>query len=85
MLSSQTTELVIDGNTFTDVDNVFYIDDFAGGTEAGDRFTFTNNVLTRVGGADGIFLRNVSDGRRYTSALTGTSTTPSTATPAPAG
>ena len=61
VLSSQTTNLVIDANTFTDVDNVFYIDDFAG-PSAGDRFSFTNNVLTRVGGADGVFLRNVSTG-----------------------
>ena len=30
VLSSQTTNLVIDSNHFTDVDNVFYVDDFAG-------------------------------------------------------
>src|SRR5262249_12724611 len=29
---------------------------------AGDRFTFSNSTLTRVGGADGIFLQNVSTG-----------------------
>ena len=32
--------LLIDSNTFTDVDNVFFIDDFAGPI-AGDEFTFT--------------------------------------------
>ena len=55
VLSSQTSNLRIEGNTFTDVDNVFYIDDFAG-PSPGDRFSFSNNVLTRVCGADGIFL-----------------------------
>jgi parallel beta-helix repeat protein len=61
MLTSQTTGLVVNGNTFTNVDNVFFARNASGGTEAGDRFTFTNNVLTNVGGADGIFLRNVTD------------------------
>jgi hypothetical protein len=61
MLTSQTTGLVVDGNTFTNVDNVFFARNASGGSEAGDRFTFTNNVLTNVGGADGIFLRNVTD------------------------
>jgi parallel beta-helix repeat protein len=60
MLTSQTTGLVIDGNTFTNVDNVFFARNASGGTDPGDRFTFTNNVLTNVGGADGIFLQNVS-------------------------
>ena len=46
VLSSQTTNLIIDGNTFTDVDNVLYEDDFAG-PSLGDRFSFSNNVLTR--------------------------------------
>ncbi|MBO0698827.1 MAG: right-handed parallel beta-helix repeat-containing protein, partial [Zavarzinella sp.] len=61
MLTSQTAGLVIDGNTFTNVDNVFFARNASGGTEPGDRFSFTNNVLTNVGGADGIFLRNVTD------------------------
>ncbi len=60
MLTSQTTGLIVDGNIFTDVDDVFFARDAGGGTDPGDRFTFTNNVLTRVGGADGIFLRNVT-------------------------
>ncbi len=60
MLTSQTAGLVIDGNTFTDVDNVFFSRDGSSGTTAGDEFTFTNNVLTRVGGADGVFLKNVT-------------------------
>lgn len=60
-LTSQTDGLVIDGNTFTDVDNILFSRNAAGGVEPGDEFTFTNNILTRVGGADGIFLRNVTD------------------------
>jgi fibronectin-binding autotransporter adhesin len=60
MLSSQTTGLSISGNQFTDVDNVFFARDALGGTTPGDEFTFTGNTLTRVGGADGIFLRNVT-------------------------
>ncbi|MDB5336673.1 MAG: hypothetical protein JWN70_2292 [Planctomycetaceae bacterium] len=60
MLTSQTTGLIVDGNIFTDVDDVFFARDASGGTSPGDRFTLTNNVLTRVGGADGIFLRNVT-------------------------
>lgn len=59
-LSSQTTGLVIDSNTFTDVDDVFFGGDTSAGASVGDQFTFTNNELTRVGGADGIFLSNVS-------------------------
>ena len=35
VLSSQTANLLIDSNTFTDVDNVFYIDDFAGPSRGG--------------------------------------------------
>ncbi len=60
MLSSQTTGMSISGNNFTDVDNVFFARDALGGTTPGDKFTFTGNTLTRVGGADGIFLRNVT-------------------------
>jgi autotransporter-associated beta strand protein len=60
MLTSQTTGLLIDSNIFTDVDNVFFARDASGGTDPGDQFTFTNNVLTRVGGADGVFLQNVT-------------------------
>lgn len=60
MLTSQTTNLLVDSNTFTDVDNVFFARDASGGTQPGDQFTFSNNVLTRVGGADGIFLQNVT-------------------------
>lgn len=60
MLTSQSTGLIVDGNLFTDVDDVFFARDASGGTDPGDQFTFTNNVLTRVGGADGIFLRNVT-------------------------
>lgn len=59
-LTSQTAGLSIDGNSFTDVDNVFFARNASGGTEVGDQFTITNSVLTRVGGADGIFLRNVT-------------------------
>lgn len=60
MLTSQTAGLIIDGNIFTDVDNVFFSRDGASGTDAGDQFTITNSQLTRVGGADGIFLKNVT-------------------------
>ena len=60
MLTSQTTGLLVDGNQFTDVDNVYFARNASGGTDPGDEFTFTNNVLTRVGGADGIFLQNVT-------------------------
>src|SRR5262249_28060920 len=60
MLSSQTTNMVIDGNQFTDVDNVFYSSK-SQGHSVGDQFTFTNNTLTRAGGADGIFLQNVTN------------------------
>ncbi len=59
-LSSQTSNMQIDGNTFTDVNDVFYADHSVGAS-AGDQFTFTNNILTRVGGADGVFLQNVTD------------------------
>jgi parallel beta-helix repeat protein len=61
MLTSQTTGMVIDGNTFTNVDNVFFARNLSGGTDPGDQFTFTNNVLTNVGGTDGIFLQNVTN------------------------
>ncbi|HVX63306.1 MAG TPA: hypothetical protein VHC19_21975, partial [Pirellulales bacterium] len=59
-LSSQTSNMQIDGNTFTDVNDVFYADHSVGAS-VGDQFTFTNNILTRVGGADGVFLQNVTD------------------------
>ena len=59
-LTSQTAGLSIDGNSFTDVDNVFFARNASGGTDVGDEFTITNSELTRVGGADGIFLRNVT-------------------------
>ncbi len=60
MLTSQTSHLLVDGNAFTDVHYVYYARDAARGTDPGDQFTFTNNVLTRVGGADGVFLHNVT-------------------------
>lgn len=60
MLTSQSTGLVVDGNIFTDVNDVFFARDASGGTDPGDQFTITNSVLTRVGGADGIFLQNVT-------------------------
>ena len=37
----------------------YVANDSAGNTSA-DRFTFTNNILSHVGGADGIFLQNVT-------------------------
>jgi hypothetical protein len=58
--SSQTTNLVLDSNTFTDVHYV-YFGSLDQGLSAGNHFTYTNNVLTRVGGSDGIFLQNVTD------------------------
>lgn len=61
MLTSQTSNMLVDGNTFTDVHYVFFARNASGGTDPGDQFTFTNNVLTRVGGADGVFLQNVTN------------------------
>lgn len=60
LLSSQSDALSIDGNIFTGVDDVFYASKSQGHT-VGDAYSFTNSVATRVGGADGIFLRNVTN------------------------
>lgn len=58
-LSSQTTNMAIDGNTFTDVKYVYWVGAHNGDV-SGDQFTFTNNTLTRVGDANGVFLQNVA-------------------------
>ncbi|HQU45072.1 MAG TPA: right-handed parallel beta-helix repeat-containing protein, partial [Pirellulales bacterium] len=57
-LSSQTSNMAIDGNTFTDVKYVYWVGAHNGDAN-GDQFTFTNNMLTRVGDANGVFLQNV--------------------------
>ena len=59
LLSSQSDGLVISGNTFDYVDNVYYVGPGQGPT-AGDSFSFSGNMLTNVGGPDGIFLQNFS-------------------------
>jgi hypothetical protein len=59
-LSSQTDGLVISGNILDGVDEVFSATRSQGHT-AGDEFTFTGNILTNVGGSDGIFLQNVTN------------------------
>ncbi|HVX12146.1 MAG TPA: DUF4214 domain-containing protein [Pirellulales bacterium] len=59
-LSSQTSNMSIDSNTFTDVKYVYWVGTH-NGDAPGDQFTFTNNVLTRVGDANGIFLQNRID------------------------
>jgi uncharacterized repeat protein (TIGR01451 family) len=59
-LSSQTTNMAVDGNTFTDVKYVYWVGTH-NGDAPGDQFTFTNNVLTRVGDANGVFLQNRID------------------------
>lgn len=59
-LTSQTANLLIDSNTFTDLNYVLFSRNSAGGVDVGDQFTFTNNILTRVGDANGVFLRNVT-------------------------
>ncbi|MGL4460918.1 MAG: beta strand repeat-containing protein, partial [Planctomycetia bacterium] len=61
MLTSQTDLLSIRGNLFQDVDDVYFARDVGRGTDPGDVFTFGPNTLVRVGGADGVFLRNVTD------------------------
>ena len=60
LLSSQTTGLTITGNTLNGVDDVFLATKSQGHT-VGDRYTFSSNTLTSVGGADGIFLQNVTN------------------------
>lgn len=60
MLSSQSDALSIDGNIFTGVDDVFFASKSQGHT-VGDAYSFTNSVAASVGGADGIFLRNVTN------------------------
>lgn len=59
-LSSQTSNMSIEGNTFTDVKSVFWVGTHNGDVP-GDQFTFTNNVLARVGDANGVFLQNRID------------------------
>lgn len=58
-LSSQSTNMAVDGNTFTDVKYVYWVGAHNGDVN-GDQFTFTNNTLTRVGDANGVFLQNVA-------------------------
>ena len=60
LLSSQTTGLTIIGNTLNGVDDVFLATK-SQGHAVGDRYTFSGNTLTSVGGADGIFLQNVTN------------------------
>lgn len=59
-LSSQTSNMSIDGNTFTDVKYVYWVGTH-NGDAPGDQFTFTNNTLTRVGDSNGVFLQNAID------------------------
>ena len=59
-LSSQTSNMPIDGNTFTDVKYVYWVGPHNGDLPS-DQFTFTSNVLTRVGDANGVFLQNRID------------------------
>ncbi len=65
LLSSQSDGLVISGNTFDYVDNVYYVGP-GQGPSVGDNFTFSGNTLTNVGGLDGIFLQNFSPYRAGT-------------------
>lgn len=60
LLSSQTDGLEIRGNNFEYVDNVFFASANQGHS-LGDHFTFEENTLQNVGGADGIFLQNVTN------------------------
>jgi parallel beta-helix repeat protein len=60
LLSSQTDGLVISGNTFNGVDEVFTATK-SQGHSTGDKYTFAGNTLVNVGGADGIFLNNVTN------------------------
>jgi hypothetical protein len=56
-LSSQTSNMAIDGNTFTDVKYVYWVGSHNHDAN-GDQFTFTNNTLTRVGDSNGVLLQN---------------------------
>lgn len=60
ILSSQSDLLSIDHNIFDRVDNLYFARN-SSGVQATDVFTFTNSVCTNIGGADGIFLQNVTE------------------------
>ena len=63
-LTSQTDGLLISGNILDRVDEVFMAMKTSYHTD-GDHYAFTGNTLTNVGGADGIFLDNLTY-ERYT-------------------
>ncbi len=58
-LTSQTDGLLISGNILDRVDEVFMAMKTSYHTD-GDHYAFTGNTLTNVGGADGIFLDNLT-------------------------